>query len=832
MRKFLLSIFCCLMAVAGVQAQETTATFNFADLYGTTTLSSVSSKTVDGITISYAKNSAQNAAAFNKDGTLRLYYGSNNGNSATFTAETGKKITSVVVTASSTSYAPDVKYSVDNANAVKGTWSNTTLTISGIKASAVTIQNVGVAQLRTTVIKVTYVTDAGGETPEPDQPETPEAPAAPTLPASCNFDNSMIVEITNIADGATAYYTTDGTTPSATNGTEYTASFEITATTTVKAVAVNEGVSSEVASATYTKNEPVTPPAEGEVVDVLNRELTGISGTTYTSWSGKTSNSSAVYAGQSAGGNDAIQLRSSNSNSGIITTKSGGKVKKISIVWNDATGSRTLNIYGKNSPYTSPEDLYKTDKQGELLGQITKATGRATDIEVDGDYEYIGLRSNSGAMYINEINITWEASAGVTPVAPNAPVLTESQTFKGCLEVTITSDATVYYTTDGTTPSATNGTEYTAPFEITATTTVKAVAVNEVGESEVAEATYTLLVVEETEGYYVKVTSEPADWTGKYLVVYEEGADAYVFNGKDQANGYVAATIDGAVIKANSELDAVAVTIATMEDGYSIMTADGYISGTASANKLNFSTTEQLNTIAMGTDGVDINAGRYLRFNSAAGDMRFRYYNQTYGESVQLYKYVTELPSYQLSVTDAGYATLFLDFPATIPAFEGDDAGAYIVTGVKDGNWLNLKKVESVLPANTGIIVKANEGDYTFTYSTDEAADVTGNLLKGTIATTSVEGEAYVLGYTESRTAVVFGKAKMNGTSWVNNAYKAYLPVSALPAGANAAYYSFRFGEGTTGISEVKGESGEVKAIFDLTGRRVEAIAAPGIYIV
>ena len=37
---------------------------------------------------------------------------------------------------------------------------------------------------------------------------------------------------------------------------------------------------------------------------------------------------------------------------------------------------------------------------------------------------------------------------------------------------------------------------------------------------------------------------------------------------------------------------------------------------------------------------------------------------------------------------------------------------------------------------------------------------------------------------------------------------------------------------GVTGISEVKGENGNVKTIFDLTGRRVETITAPGIYIV
>ena len=35
-----------------------------------------------------------------------------------------------------------------------------------------------------------------------------------------------------------------------------------------------------------------------------------------------------------------------------------------------------------------------------------------------------------------------------------------------------------------------------------------------------------------------------------------------------------------------------------------------------------------------------------------------------------------------------------------------------------------------------------------------------------------------------------------------------------------------------TGIDEVKGENGEVKAIYDLTGRRINEIAGPGIYIV
>lgn len=45
----------------------------------------------------------------------------------------------------------------------------------------------------------------------------------------------------------------------------------------------------------------------------------------------------------------------------------------------------------------------------------------------------------------------------------------------------------------------------------------------------------------------------------------------------------------------------------------------------------------------------------------------------------------------------------------------------------------------------------------------------------------------------------------------------------------NPTAYEFT---GITGINEVKGVNGKVKAIFDLTGRRVESITAPGIYIV
>ena len=153
-----------------------------------------------------------------------------------------------------------------------------------------------------------------------------------------------------------------------------------------------------------------------DVNDVLNREWTGVSGTSYTDWSGKKLASSAVYAGNSAVGNSSIQLRSDKNNSGIITTTSGGKIKKVVVSWNGSTSSnRALQIYGKNTPYELSSDLYDDETKGELLGEIHYGVNNSTD--VTGDYSYIGLRSASGAMYLDWIQITWATGTPTTYTA-------------------------------------------------------------------------------------------------------------------------------------------------------------------------------------------------------------------------------------------------------------------------------------------------------------------------------------------------------------------------------------------------------------------------------
>jgi len=130
----------------------------------------------------------------------------------------------------------------------------------------------------------------------------------------------------------------------------------------------------------------------------------------YTSWSGKQaiSGSDAVYAGQSTGGSSYIQLRDQTP-SGIVCTASGGKAKKVSVTWNKSTAAgRTLEIYGSNTAYVDASKLYNSATFGTLLGTIVKGT--STEYEIDGDYSYIGLHSEGGAMYLDEIDIYWEAA--------------------------------------------------------------------------------------------------------------------------------------------------------------------------------------------------------------------------------------------------------------------------------------------------------------------------------------------------------------------------------------------------------------------------------------
>lgn len=83
------------------------------------------------------------------------------------------------------------------------------------------------------------------------------AGAAPAISGDETFLESTTVTITANQEGATVYYTTDGTTPTD-KSTKYTEPITLTETTTVKAIAYLNGTASEVAEKTFTKTEPIS----------------------------------------------------------------------------------------------------------------------------------------------------------------------------------------------------------------------------------------------------------------------------------------------------------------------------------------------------------------------------------------------------------------------------------------------------------------------------------------------------------------------------------------------------------------------------------------------
>ena len=94
--------------------------------------------------------------------------------------------------------------------------------------------------------------NSGNSNPEPGtvNPE-PSTVAAPQFTGETPFTESTQVTISG-PDGASIYYTVDGTTPSA-ESTQYAEPLTFSETTTLKAIAIKDGVSSEVTSRTYTK---------------------------------------------------------------------------------------------------------------------------------------------------------------------------------------------------------------------------------------------------------------------------------------------------------------------------------------------------------------------------------------------------------------------------------------------------------------------------------------------------------------------------------------------------------------------------------------------------
>jgi surface protein len=191
---------------------------------------------------------------------------------------------------------------------------------------------------------------------------------------------------------------------------------------------------------------------------------------------------------------------------------------------------------------------------------------------------------------------------------------------------------------------------------------------------------------------------------------------------------------------------------------------------------------------------------------------------------------------YTLTVTKAGMATLFLDYDAVIP----NDVEVYYCTGLDDDEAVpttHAVKINSdnLIPANTGVFVKAAPGEYVFEHPKSGqlyiVASIIGNILTGTLEDKTVEPHSVLtLGYANN-------EEKTLGFWWFTGktpipANRAYIPGDKLTEGGVKGIrivFDEETGIKTTNLTN---QTNEADAWYSIDGRKLEGKPQQrGLYI-
>ena len=325
--------------------------------------------------------------------------------------------------------------------------------------------------------------------------------STPTFsPAAGTYTSAQSVSISDATSGATIYYTTNGTTPT-TSSTQYTGPITVSSTETLEAIAVATGRHQQrgrvgcLHHTPPTVSTPTFSPAAGTYTSAQSVSI-----------SDATSGATIYYTT-----NGTTPTTSSTQYTGPITVSATETLEAIAVATGDtnsavASATYTITPHGLNADLlTRRRDLYlravgdhlrchlrrnhllhhQRNYADHVLDPVHRPDYGQRDGDAGGDRGSHGRHQQRG-----RVGHLHHHAYGL-----NADLLTRRRDYTSAQSVTIsdaTSGATIYYTTNGTTPT-TSSTQYTGPITVSTTETLEAIAVA-TGDtnSAVASAAYTI----------------------------------------------------------------------------------------------------------------------------------------------------------------------------------------------------------------------------------------------------------------------------------------------------------------------------------------------------
>ena len=339
----------------------------------------------------------------------------------------------------------------------------------------------------------------------------------PSIDGETPFITSTEVTINCATTGATIQYSLDD----GANWTNYSAPFNLTSTTTVKAKATKDGLTdSDEASETFTKVTPLTVAEARAAIDagtgttgVYVRGIVCEGGSSLSSgamnyWisdDGTETDKFEIYKGKSFGGANFTSTSDVGVGDIIVVY---GDITKYSSTYEFSAGSQLFNQIKKvAAPTFSPaagavaanaEVTITTTTEGATIYYTTDGTNPTTGSSVYSTPITIDAAKTIKAFAVKagypDSDIATAAYTIAEPCATPTFSPAAGEVAKGAT-VTISTEtdgATIYYTTDGSTPT-TSSTTYSSAITINSAKTIKAIAVKDgMANSAVAEAAYTV----------------------------------------------------------------------------------------------------------------------------------------------------------------------------------------------------------------------------------------------------------------------------------------------------------------------------------------------------